>query len=66
MSEDGNKSKPARLDVKSLKLVRMYAGELQLKTGQSVSDAKAIFELFKACRPDLVALLESTENTMGQ
>jgi len=66
MGEAKKKNIGARLDNPSLKLIRMYAGELQLKTGKSISDAQAILELFKTCRPDLVELMEANERIAGQ
>jgi hypothetical protein len=63
---DEKKAKQARLSEPSLKLIRMFAGELQLKTGKSVSDAQAVFELFKNYRPDLIALMEANEKAMGE
>lgn len=66
MGDTKKKNVGARLDNPSLKLIRMYAGELQLKTGKSISDAQAVFELFKTCRPDLVELMEANERTTSQ
>lgn len=41
----------------TLKLVRMYAGELQMDTGDNISDNDAIYELFKLYRADLIKKL---------
>ncbi len=45
----------------TLKLVRMYAGELQMDTGDNISDNDAIYELFKLYRADLVKKLRDKQ-----
>lgn len=47
--------KLTRISEPSLLLIRMYAGELQRADGKNRTDDRAILELFKQCRPDLVA-----------
>lgn len=61
-----NKSKQTRLSDDSLKLIRMYAGELQLNTGENYSDAQAVYELFRTCRPDLIAKLSQISQNKEQ
>lgn len=40
------------------KLVRIFAGEVQMETGRTVSDNNAIMELFRRYRPDLIDKLK--------
>lgn len=61
-----NKSKQTRMSGDSLRLIRMYAGELQLNTGDNYSDAQAVYELFRTCRPDLVAKLSQISQNNEQ
>jgi hypothetical protein len=53
--------KQVRMKRNTLKLVRIFAGELQMKTGQNISDDAAIYELFKICRPDIIERLKEIQ-----
>jgi hypothetical protein len=52
------KSIPMRVKESTLKLIRMYAGQLQTETGESVSDDDAIREVFKRFLPEVVNRME--------
>ena len=61
------KGHQVRVQEETLKLVRMYAGELQMDTGDNISDNDAIFELFKLYRADLIKKLrERPLNNKGK
>ena len=51
------KGKQVRVQEETLKLVRMYAGEMQMDTGDNISDNDAIYELFRLYRADLIKKL---------
>jgi hypothetical protein len=53
--------KPVKPKSRSLRLLRMFAGEMQLKIGANVSDDAAMYELFRLYRPDLIELLHEIE-----
>ena len=55
--------KQTRLSNKSLILIRMYAGERQAESGENYTDDKAVLELFKQCRPDLLEKAERLEKS---
>lgn len=62
----GKKQRPpqnyqVRLDKRSVQLVNMFKGELELNTAQTFSVAEAVNKLFESCRPDLVERLNKIE-----
>jgi hypothetical protein len=60
MSKGAGKSKEVTMRVKddTLRLINMFAGELQAESGKNISVDTAIREVFTKFRPDLVAKLE--------
>jgi len=54
----GEKNVYMRTSEDTRRLVRIFAGEIQMETGKSVSDNDALAELFKRYRPDLMDRLE--------
>jgi hypothetical protein len=50
-----------RMKGDTLKLVRIFAGEMQMKTGENFSDDAAIYEMFKQYRPDIIERLKEIE-----
>ena len=59
------KDKQVRVKDDTLRLVRMFAGQLQLKTGgENVSDDVAIYEIIRECKPDLLRQLEEIQGVI--
>ena len=57
------KSAPVRIKENTQRLIRMYAGELQLDTGENFSDDDAIYALFEKFRPDLIERLQEMQKS---
>jgi hypothetical protein len=55
------KDKQIRIRARTVRLLRMFAGELQREIGENISDDAALFGVFKRYRPDLVDHLEELE-----
>ena len=56
-----NKDKQIRIKSNTLKLVRIFAGQLQIASGENITDDDAIYELFKLYRPDIIDHLKEIE-----
>lgn len=59
MTEQGTKMIRVKEDV--VRILRMYAGEVQAESGDPVTDSDALFHVFTTYRPDLVVKLKETE-----
>jgi hypothetical protein len=57
--------KQVRMKGDTLKLVRIFAGELQMKTGKNISDDAAIYEMFRQYRPDIIERLQEIEENQS-
>lgn len=55
-----------RLDKRSVQLVNMFKGELELNTAKTFSVAEAVNMLFDTCRPDLVEKLNKIAQSEEQ
>jgi hypothetical protein len=59
------KDKQLRIKANTLRLVRMFAGEIQMQIGKNITDDEAIYGLIKQFRPDLIERLKEVENKEG-
>lgn len=60
------RDKQTRLKEKTLKVVRIFAGEMQMATGDNITDDMAIYEMFKLYRPDLIERLAEIEESQPE
>jgi hypothetical protein len=61
-----NKDKHIRIKASTLKLIRIFAGQMQIATGENVTDDDAIYELFKLHRPDIIEILKEIEEKQSK
>jgi hypothetical protein len=61
-----NKDRQIRLKANTLKLVRIFAGQMQIASGENVTDDDAIYELFKLHRPDIIEILKEIEEKQSK
>jgi hypothetical protein len=59
------KDRQIRMKEITLKLVRILAGELQMQTGENITDDMAIYEMFKQYRPDIIERLKEIESNQS-
>jgi hypothetical protein len=59
------KDKQIRMKATTLKLIRILAGELQMQTGENITDDMAIYEMFRQYRPDLIERLKEIEENQS-
>jgi hypothetical protein len=50
-----------RIKEHTLRLLRMFAGEIQMQSGKNITDDDAIYSLIKQYRPDLIERLKEVE-----
>jgi hypothetical protein len=60
------KDKHMRIKASTLKLLRVFAGELQIQSGENITDDDAIYELFKLCRPDIIEHVKEIEEKQSK
>jgi hypothetical protein len=61
-----NKDKQIRVKANTLKLVRIFSGQMQIATGENITDDDAIYELFKLYRPDIIEILKEIEEKQSK
>jgi hypothetical protein len=61
-----SKDKQIRVKANTLKLVRIFAGQMQIATGENITDDDAIYELFKLYRPDIIEILKEIEEKQSK
>ena len=61
-----NKDKHIRIKASTLKLIRIFAGQMQIASGENVTDDDAIYELFKLHRPDIIEILKEIEEKQSK
>ena len=54
-----------RIKEQTLRLLRMFAGEIQMQSGKNITDDDAIYNLIKQFRPDLIERLKEVEEKEG-
>jgi hypothetical protein len=64
-NEKQTNERQMRIKARTLRLLRMFAGEIQMQIGKNITDDDAIYNLIKQFRPDLIERLKEVEEKEG-